>query len=63
MVTVSLTTNFLRAGVGALRAEGHVRQSGRSLLFCEGAVFDEQGELVATGIGTFKVLRAPAAKG
>ena len=56
-VTVSLTLNFMRAGKGPLKAEGRVRQSGRSLVFCEADVVDSEGSVVATGVGTFKVRR------
>lgn len=55
VVTVSLTLNFLRAAQGPLTAAGRVRQSGRSLVFCEAEVLDEAGRVVATASGTFKV--------
>jgi uncharacterized protein (TIGR00369 family) len=60
-VTVSLSSQFLRPGVGTLRATGRVRQSGRSLVFCEAEIQDEQAQVVATSIGTFKVLRTKPA--
>jgi uncharacterized protein (TIGR00369 family) len=56
-VTVNMTMNFLREGSGRLSAAGRVRQSGRSLVFCEAEVLDEAGHLVATASGTFKVRR------
>jgi uncharacterized protein (TIGR00369 family) len=58
VVTVSLTVNFLRAGSGLLRAEGRVLRSGRSLTFCEGEVRDAFGEVMAKGIGTFRLKKA-----
>lgn len=61
VVTVNLTLNFLRAGQGPLRASGRVRQSGRSLVFCEAEVQDETGHVVATAMGTFKVRRGHGA--
>lgn len=61
VVTVALTMQFLRPGTGALSAQGRVRQSGRSLVFCEADVLDEQGRTVATGTGTFKLAPAAAA--
>ena len=60
VVTVSMTMNFLRGGQGRLSAVGTVQQAGRSLIFCEGQVRDEAGELVASSIGTFKVRRRSA---
>jgi uncharacterized protein (TIGR00369 family) len=57
VVTVDLSVSFLSAGNGQLRAEGRVLRSGRSLVFCEGEVRDSSGELVAKGMGTFKLKR------
>ena len=57
VVTVSMAMNFLRAGEGRLTATGRVRQSGRSLVYCESEIQDEAGHLVATAIGTFKIRR------
>ncbi len=57
VVTVNMSLNFLRGGQGRLQATGRVRQSGRSLVFCEAEVHDEAGTVVATGMGTFKVRR------
>lgn len=61
VVTVAMTMQFLRPGSGTLSAQGRVRQSGRSLVFCEAEVLDEQGRTVATGTGTFKVASAAQA--
>ena len=57
VVTVTMTLQFLRAGTGALTASGRVRESGRSLVFCDAEVLDAQGHTVATATGTFKVRR------
>lgn len=57
VVTVSLSVNFIRSGAGALVAEARVTRSGRSIVFCEGEVRDREGEVVARGMGTFKVRR------
>jgi uncharacterized protein (TIGR00369 family) len=57
LVTVQLTVSFLRSGSGALRAEGRLVHGGRSLVFCEGEVRDASGEIVAKGMGSFKVKR------
>jgi uncharacterized protein (TIGR00369 family) len=57
VVTVEMSTRFLRPGRGPLLAEGRVIGSGKSLCTCEAQVRDEQGELVASAMGTFKYWR------
>jgi uncharacterized protein (TIGR00369 family) len=57
VVTVSLTVNFIRSCSGLLRAEGRVLRGGNSLVFCEGEVRDASGEIMAKGIGTFRLKR------
>jgi len=57
VMTVDISVNFLSGGSGKLTAEGRVLRSGRSLVFCEGEVRDEAGELVAKALGTFKLRR------
>jgi uncharacterized protein (TIGR00369 family) len=57
VVTVEMSTRFLRPGLGPLIAEGRVIASGRSLCTCEGHVSDEGGALVASAMGTFKFWR------
>ena len=57
LVTVNLSVSFIQAGSGSLRAEGRMLRGGRSLVFCEGEVRTSAGEVVAKGVGTFKVRR------
>jgi len=57
VVTVEMSTRFLRPGRGPLSAEGRVIGSGKSLCTCEAQVRDAQGELVAGAMGTFKYWR------
>ena len=57
VVTVTLSVTFLRAATGTLRAEGRTLQRGGALVFCEAEIQDGSGELVAKGVGTFKVRR------
>jgi len=57
VVTVEMSTRFLRPGRGPLLAEGRVISSGKSLCTCEAQVRDAQGELVASAMGTFKYWR------
>ncbi len=57
VVTVNISVMFVRSGRGVLVAEGRILKGGRSLVFCEGEVRDQEGEVVAKGVGTFKVKR------
>ncbi|MGE5451111.1 MAG: PaaI family thioesterase [Acidobacteriota bacterium] len=58
VVTVELTTEFLRPGEGALRAVGEVVRRADRLAFCEGRVLNERGQVCAQASGTFKYMRA-----
>jgi acyl-CoA thioesterase len=60
--TVELKTNFLKAATGRIIAEGFAQRAGRSLVFVEGEVRDEDDELLAKATGTFK-LRLPRKAG
>ena len=57
IVTVEMSSRFLRPGRGPLLAEGRVIGSGKSLCTCQAEVRDAQGELVASAMGTFKYWR------
>jgi acyl-coenzyme A thioesterase PaaI-like protein len=56
-----MKTNFLRPGgtAGRLSARGRLRYASKSLAFCDGDLFDEQGRLVASASGTFKFVHLP----
>ncbi len=53
-ITIDLHTSFIKPGEGRLVAEGRRSGGGRSIVFCEGEVRDEAGELVAKASGVFK---------
>jgi len=57
VVTVNLSVTFVGAASGVLRAEGRMLRRGRALVFCEAEIRNDSGELVAQGLGTFKVKR------
>jgi uncharacterized protein (TIGR00369 family) len=57
VMTINLQTSFLAPGHGELFAEGRVLQQGRSLIFCEGEIYDSQGVMVAKATGLFKAVR------
>lgn len=55
VVTIDMHIGFMRpAALGHLRAIGRSTGGGRSVCFCEADVLDEQGEVVAKAMGTFR---------
>lgn len=61
VMTVELSVHFMRAGAGQLTAEARVLRSGGAIVFCESEVRDAAGELVAKGMGSFKLRRRDGA--
>ncbi|MFD1695569.1 PaaI family thioesterase [Roseibium aestuarii] len=63
-LTVSMTTQFLApARVGSrITATGRIVGGGKSLLFLEGVVKDEDGTIIATAQGVFKKVPDAALK-
>ena len=57
VVTVEMKTSFMRPGLGPLKAEAKVLHQSSTLAFCEGAVTNEDAELVAHATATFKYMR------
>jgi uncharacterized protein (TIGR00369 family) len=57
VVTVEMKTSFVRPALGALTAHAKVLHQSTTMAFCEGAVVDEDEQLVAHATGTFKYLR------
>ena len=58
LVTIEMSTRFMRPGLGRIRALGEVMHATASLAFCEGRVLDEAGKVCAHATATFKFLRA-----
>ena len=56
IMTIDLSTQFISTAKGVIRAEGRVVRAGKSMIFCEGEVKSDAGELVAKAIGTFRSL-------
>ncbi|MFH1872413.1 MAG: PaaI family thioesterase [Pseudomonadota bacterium] len=54
VITVAMSTSFLRPGVGTLVAQGRAVPQGASLCACEAEIVDAEGQVVAKAIGTFK---------
>jgi uncharacterized protein (TIGR00369 family) len=57
VVTVQMSSHFLKPGRGPLTADGRVISAGRSLCTCEANVTDGDGALIAAATGTFKYWR------
>lgn len=58
VVTIEMSTAFVKPGRGRLVAHGHAVGGGRSICFCEARVEDESGDLIARAMGTFKYVPA-----
>lgn len=56
IMTIDLSTQFISTAKDVIRAEGRVVRAGKSMIFCEGEVKSDAGELVAKAIGTFRSL-------
>lgn len=61
VMTIDMSTSFLGAGSGArLVAEARVLKNGRSMIFAEAEVANEDGSLVAKAIGTVRAIGSAA---
>jgi uncharacterized protein (TIGR00369 family) len=58
VVTIEMSTAFLKPARGRLVAHGQASGGGRSICFCEARIEDESGDLVARAMGTFKYVPA-----
>ncbi len=57
VLTVDLSVGFMKAGfTDKVYADGRVLHGGKSTAFCEAEARDEQKNLLAKAIGTFKLL-------
>jgi len=61
VVSIGVSVNFVRPGLGRLHTDARVTGGGKSTCFCEGEVKDAHGNLVAKGLGTFKYRKSPTA--
>ena len=59
VVTVEMSTRFVRPARGPLTARGRIVNAGGSLATCQADLFQDDGTLVATAMGTFKYWRGP----
>jgi len=54
IVTIDMATSFIAGGRGRLAAEGRVLKPGRTTIFAEAEVRNDDGTLVAKAIGTVR---------
>lgn len=57
--TLSLNVSFVAPAVGRITAEGRTLHMTGGCAFCEARILNEDGELVATAQGVFRVRRPP----
>lgn len=55
--TINLNINFIAPGSGRLTAEGRLVKLTGSCAFCEGKIYNDKGEMIATAQGTFSARR------
>lgn len=54
VMTIDMTTSFIDAGRGTLKSEARVLRNGRSIIFTEGEIRNEDGTLVAKSQATVR---------
>ena len=55
IMTVDMSTSFIRSAKGKIYVEGNVLQTGKSIQFCEANAYDSRGQIIAKAIGSFKL--------
>jgi uncharacterized protein (TIGR00369 family) len=63
VVTIEMKTSFLRPGLGRLLAKGRLLHRSTTLAFCDGLLYDGEGQVAAHASGTFKYLKGLPAGG
>jgi uncharacterized protein (TIGR00369 family) len=53
VITIDMTTSFLRPSVGNIVVEGSVLKAGKTVNYCEAVVLNDAGEITAKASGTF----------
>ena len=53
VITIDMTTSFLRPSIGKILVEGSVLKAGRTINYCEAVVLNNVGEITAKASGTF----------
>ncbi len=58
VITIDMTTSFLRPTIGKIVVEGTVLKAGKTLYYCEAVVISDAGEISAKSSGTFTMRRS-----
>jgi uncharacterized protein (TIGR00369 family) len=53
VITIDMTTSFLRPTIGKILVEGTVLKAGKSINYCEAVALNDAGEITAKASGTF----------
>jgi uncharacterized protein (TIGR00369 family) len=53
VITIEMTTSFLRPSIGKIVVEGSVLKAGKTINYCEAVVLNDAGEMTAKASGTF----------
>jgi uncharacterized protein (TIGR00369 family) len=56
VITIDMTTSFIRPSTGTVFAEARVLNGGKSMAFCEAEAKDESGKLLVKAMGTFRLV-------
>ena len=59
-ITVEMKTSFMRPSCGTLNGHGVVLQRTKKLVFVEGSITGDDGEICAKASGTFVIKQRPA---
>lgn len=54
VMTIDMSISFMRPGTGRLTIHGRVTGGGATISFCEAEIVNEDGEMVAKALGSFK---------
>jgi uncharacterized protein (TIGR00369 family) len=57
VITIDMTTSFLRPTIGKIVVEGSVLKAGKTINYCEAVVLNDAGEITAKASGTFTLLK------
>jgi uncharacterized protein (TIGR00369 family) len=57
-MTIDMSTSFMKAAKGKVKAHGKVLKSGKAIQFCEATAYDESGDILAKSMGTFRLIEA-----
>jgi len=57
VITIDMTTSFLRPSIGKIVVEGSVIKAGKTIHYCEAVVLNDAGQITAKASGSFTLRR------